>query len=83
MNPGRSRGNILIYRPWIVPGALYGPGSASGRLNEQFAFPVDKDKLDGRLSASEIVLTVEIGDAITAFPLGDIDGGAINGEVGG
>ena len=71
----------------LFTGAAYGNGFGSGyqdRINnEQFAFPVDKDKLDGRLSAGEIVLTVEIGDAVTAFPLGDIDGGAINGEVGG
>ena len=71
----------------LFTGASYGNGFGSGyqdRINsEQFAFPVDKDKLDGRLSAGEIVLTVEIGDAVTAFPLGDIDGGAINGEVGG
>ena len=71
----------------LFTGASYGNGFGSGyqdRINsEQFAFPVDKDKLDGRLSAGEIVLTVEIGDAVTAFPLGDIDGGAINGKVGG
>jgi len=71
----------------LFTGASYGNGFGSGyqdRINnEQFAFPVDKDKLDGRLSAGGIVLTVEIGDAITAFSLGDIDGGAINGEVGG
>ncbi len=71
----------------LFDGASYGNSFGNGyqdRINnEQFAFPVDRDKLDGRLSAGEIVLTVEIGDAVTAFPLGDIDGGAIDGEVGG
>ena len=49
----------------------------------QFVFPVDEDKLDGRLPAGEIVLTVEVGDAMTAFPLGTIGDGAVNSEVGG
>ena len=51
-----------------------GFGSVSGyqdTVNDgRFPFPVDEDKLDGRLPSGEIVLTVEIGDAITAFPLG-------------
>ncbi len=71
----------------LFTGAAYGNGFGSGyqdRINdEQFAFPVDEDKLDGRLPAGEIVLTVEIGESITAFPLGDISGGAVNGVVGG
>lgn len=49
----------------------------------QFVFPVDKDKLDGRLPAGEIVLTVEAADAVTVFPLGIIGDGAVNSEVGG
>ena len=54
------------------------------RINHgQFVFPVDEDKLDERLSAGEIVLTVEVGDAMTAFPLGAIGDGAVNAEVGG
>ena len=71
----------------LFVGAAYGNGFDSGyqdRINnEQFAFPVDEDKLDGRLSAGEIVLTVEIGEAVTAFPLGIIGDGAVNAEVGG
>lgn len=51
--------------------------------NNQFAFPVDQAKLDGRLSSGEIVLTVETGGGITAFPLGAIGDGAVNAEVGG
>jgi len=50
--------------------------------DEQFAFPVDKEKLDGRLPASEMVLTVETGGAMTAFPLTAIGEGAVNAEVG-
>ena len=68
-------------------GSAYGNGFGSGyqdRINnEQFVFPVDEEKLDGRLSAGEIVLTVETGGAITAFPLGEIGDGAVNAEVGG
>ena len=67
--------------------ARYGRGFGSGyqnRINDgQFAFPVDEDKLDGRLAAGEIVLTVEVGDAVTVFPLGVIGDGAVNAEVGG
>jgi hypothetical protein len=51
--------------------------------NEQFVFPVDQEKLDGRLSAGEIVFTVEVGDAVVAFPLGPVGDAAINSEVGG
>ncbi len=65
----------------------YGNGFGSGYQeivnSEQFAFPVDKEKLDGRLSAGELVLTVESGGAMTAFPLGVIGDGAVNAEVGG
>ena len=67
--------------------AQYANGFGSGyqdRINSgQFVFPVDEDKLDGRLSAGEIVLTVETGGAITVFPLGVIGDGAVNAEVGG
>ncbi len=67
--------------------ARYGNGFDSGyqdRVNDgRFAFPVDEDKLDGRLPAGEIVLTVEVDDAITVFPLGVIGDGAVNAEVGG
>jgi len=68
-------------------GDRYGSGFGSGyqdRINKgQFVFSVDQDKLDGRLAAGEIVLTVETGGAITAFPLGVIGDGAVNAEVGG
>ena len=67
--------------------ARYATGFGSGyqdRINSgQFVFPVDEDKLDGRLSAGEIVLTVETGGGITVFPLGVIGDGAVNAEVGG
>ena len=51
--------------------------------DEQFAFPVDKEKLDGRLPAGEMVLTVETGGAMTAFRVTAIGEGGINAEVGG
>jgi len=64
----------------------YGSGFGSGyqdRINnEQFAFPVDAEKLDGRLTAGEIVLTVEIDEEAKAFPLGVIGDSAVNSEVG-
>ena len=59
-------------------------GGFQDRINdEQFVFPVDEEKLDGRLAAGEIVLTVEVGEAVTAFPLGPAGNAAINSEVGG
>ena len=65
----------------------YGRGFSSDyqdRVNDdKFAFPVDADKLDGRLSSGEIVLTVEVDDAAVAFPLGLIGDAAANHEVGG
>jgi hypothetical protein len=61
----------------------FGSGYQDSVNNGRFAFPVDEDKLDGRLPAGEIVLTVEVGDAITAFPMGAIGDGAVNAEVGG
>jgi hypothetical protein len=71
----------------LFASAGYGNGFGQGyqdRINnEQFAFPVDQEKLDGRLSAGEMVLTVETGGAMTAFPLGQIGEGAANAEVGG
>ena len=38
--------------------------------------------MDGRLPAGEIVLTVEVGEEATAFPLGLIGDGAVNSRVG-
>ncbi|MCI0901356.1 MAG: DUF3179 domain-containing protein, partial [Chloroflexi bacterium] len=74
-------------RETIFAGSRYGSGFGSGyqdRINKgQFIFPVDEDKLDGRLAAGEIVLTVETGGGITAFPLGVIGDGAVNAVVGG
>lgn len=71
----------------LFAGSAYGNGFGQGyqdRIdNGQFAFPVDQEKLDERLSAGEIVLTVEAGGAVTAFPLGVIGEGAVNAEVGG
>ena len=70
--------------------ARYSSGFGSGyqdRIKKgQFAFPVDEDKLDGRLSAGEIVLIVEAGetgDSALAFPLGVIGDSAANADVGG
>ena len=51
--------------------------------DERFAFPVDEERLDDRLSSGEIVLTVEVGETATAFPLDIIGSGAVNHEVGG
>ena len=50
---------------------------------ERFAFPVSKDQLDGRLPASEVVVTVEAGNAIKAYPARVIGDAAVNDEVGG
>ncbi|MBC8280824.1 MAG: DUF3179 domain-containing protein [Chloroflexi bacterium] len=63
-------------------GSGFGNGYQERINNEQFAFPVDAEKLDGRLSAGEIVLTVEIGESAKAFPLGVIGDDAVNSEVG-
>lgn len=71
----------------LFAGASYGNGFGRGyqdRINnEQFPFPVDEDKLDGRLAAGEIVLTVENDGSATAFPLGQLGDTAANAEVGG
>lgn len=59
-------------------------GSYQDRINnDRFAFPVDEALLDDRLSSGEIVLTVEVGDAAVAYPLGVIGSGAVNDDVGG
>ena len=88
---GLHPGTLLITgtegRRSLFTAARYASGFGAGyqdRINRgQFAFPVDEDKLDGRLSAGEIVLTVETGGRVTAFPLGVIGDGAVNAEVGG
>ena len=60
----------------------YGRGFSKGyqdRINdERFVFPVDEQKLDDRLPSGEIVLTVEVGGAAVAFPLGRIGDAAVN-----
>jgi hypothetical protein len=43
---------------------------------------VGEKKLDSRLSAGEIVLTVEVGSKVTAFPLDVIGDGVVNHQVG-
>ena len=54
--------------------AHYGRGMSSGfqdSINrEVFAFPVDKDKLDSRLSAGEIVVTIELKPVGQGLPSG-------------
>lgn len=73
--------------PDIFGDSRYGRGLSAGfqdRINNgQFVFPVDENKLDDRLQNGEIVLTVEIGDAVTVFPLGLIGDGVANHHVGG
>ena len=57
-------------------------GDCQGRINdEKFIFPVNEKKLDSRLSAGEIVLTVEVGGKVTAFPLDIIGDGVVNHQV--
>lgn len=48
----------------------------------RFPFPVSKDKLDGRLRASEIVLTAEVNAARKAYPLRLIGNAAVNDAIG-
>ncbi len=71
----------------LFAGDAYGNDFGAGyqdRINaEQFAFPVNEDRLDRRLSAGEMVLTVESDGGATAFPLGEIDNAAVNAAVGG
>ena len=72
--------------PTAFTSSRYSRGFSDGyqaRINSgRFAFPVDEDKVDGRLPAGEIVLTVEVGEEATAFPLGLIGDGAVNSRVG-
>ena len=48
-----------------------------------FAFPVSTEKLDDRLRVSDIVLVAEVEDAVKAYPLRALNGGAVNDELGG
>ena len=50
---------------------------------DRFSFPVDEDRLDRRLQSGELVLTVEVGDAATAYPLDRIGDAAVNDQIGG
>ena len=57
-------------------------GDYQRQINKgRFMFPVDEKKLDSRLSAGEIVLTVEVGGKVTAFPLDVIGDGVVNDQV--
>ena len=72
--------------PTAFTSSRYSRGFSDGyqdRINSgRFPFPVDEDRLDSRLPAGEIVLTVEVGEEVTAFPLGLIGDGAVNSRVG-
>ena len=50
---------------------------------EDFAFLVGKDKLDPRLSASEIVITIGVDRWAKAYPLGILGDAAVNDARGG
>lgn len=73
--------------PEMFANSVYGRGVSTGyqeRINNaDFVFPVDPRKLDDRLQYGELVLTVEINDAVTAFPMGLIGDGVVNHQVGG
>ena len=73
--------------PTAFASSRYGRDSSRGyqeRINEnRFHFPVDRSRLDDRLPSGEIILTVEVADEVTAFPLGLIGDGAVNHQVGG
>ena len=58
-------------------------GDYQSRINdEKFIFSANEKKLDPRLSAGEIVLTVEVGGEVTAFPLEIIGDGVVHHQVG-
>ena len=63
----------------------YGRDSISGYLNrvndDNFAFPVDQARLDDRLPSGELVLTVEVEGAVTAYRLDRIGDDAVNDQV--
>ncbi len=64
------------------PTDLFGP-YAEQLDRGNFPFPVNEDKLDARLRASEIVVVVEVGEAVRAYPPGLIGDVAVNDELGG
>ena len=77
----------IVGAPRMFANSHYGRGFSAGYQdrvnNDRFAFPVDEDRLDDRLSSGEIVLTVEVGESATAFPLGLLGSVAVSHEVGG
>ena len=68
-------------------GSRYAQGFSDGykeRIDQNgFIFPVDQAKLDQRLQSGDLVLTVEVDDAVTAYPLDRIGRAAVNDQVGG
>lgn len=64
------------------PSDLFGP-YAEQLDRGIFPFPVNEDKLDARLRASEIVVVVEVGDAARAYPPGLIGDLAVNDQLAG
>lgn len=58
-------------------------GYAKALDDGRFAFPVSAEKLDGRLRASELVMTVEVGSAVKAYPLRLLGEAVVNDRVGG
>ena len=75
---GDGRG-ALSSRYASDPFESYADNVEAGR----FSFPVSEDKLDDRLRPSEVVITLEIGESVKAYPLGLLGGGVVNDEVGG
>ena len=75
---------MLRDRPF---GGAYGSDPFSGydrRVNEEkFAFPVDKSKLDNRLSAGSRVIAVQVGESHKAYPLTDRPDEVINDQLSG
>ena len=50
--------------------------------DKEFAFPVSEENLDDRLPAGEVVLTAEVRESVTAYPLGPLGNAAVNDRVG-
>ncbi len=68
-------------------GSSYAPDSSIGYTDfldsGRFAFPVSPESLDDRLKISELVITVEVGSAVKAYPVALIGDAAVNDRVGG
>ena len=73
--------------PKVFGDRRYGRGMSAGfqdRINDgKFVFPVDEGKLDNRLQDGELMLTVEIDDAVIVSPLGLMGDGVANHIVAG